>query len=354
VEVFWSLAVFPRAIVRLKAEKRVLGIYHFQEHAGFLGDMMEFLAILNVLRVQNRLKTVDLCYIDDPTNPNRPVSRERVETSPEFKQMMLELRALLPSIGAELHFDSDVAFEAFFRTHYRRYVCWPQYGFLHSWPSHVNYSRISERGLAFPNTHTPLNHYFDTHGTLPKLTCPPVHLKWARDFVRRHVSPAVPVAAQIRFNAESPARNTDLAAWKEFFRRMEARSELKFILLCLREEIVPELRSLKNIIYSKDHASGLLQDLALIQVSHLSIFPDAGFATYPWFCGLPSIYFAKQKYDFAQRRMQDETGTGLRFLSSFQRRRLGDCTADAMEKEFWSLWNDLDSAGWKNPYWTED
>jgi hypothetical protein len=214
----------------------------------------------------------------------------------------------------------------------------------------VNYTRISERGLAFPNTYAPLNRFFDAHGFLPKLSCPPKILDWARDFMRQNVSPAVPVAAQIRFNPESPYRNTDMGAWKEFFRRMEGCSDVKFLLLCRREEIVPELRSLKNIIYSKDHNSGVVQDLALMQVSHFSMFPDAGFVTYPWFCGLPSLYFGKQKYEFAQRRMQDEAGTGPRFLSRFQRIRWGDYTADTLEKEFWSLWNDLAAAGWKNPY----
>lgn len=353
-EAFWSLSVFPRTLVRFKGEKRILGIYHFQEHAAYLGDMMEFLAILNVLREENALNKVDLCYIDDPSNPNRPVSRDRVESTPEFKEMMLSLRALLPSTGAVLQFDSDAAFETFFRKHYREYVCWPKYTFLHSWPSHVNYTRISDRGLAFPNTYAPLNRFFDARGYLPKLTCPPTLLEWARGFVREHVSPAVPVAAQIRFNADSPYRNTEIGPWKEFFVRMQARSDIKFIVICRREEIAPELRTLKNIIYAKDHGSTVLQDLALVQVSHLSMFPDSGFCTYPWFCGLPSLYFGKRKLEFAQRRMQDEAGTGLRFLSPFQRRKWGEYTAETLEDEFWTLWNDLASAGWKNPYARHD
>jgi hypothetical protein len=352
-EAFLSLSVLPRAVARWNGEKRVLGIFHFQEHAAFLGDMMEFLAILNVLRVESGFDKVDLCYVDDPSNPNRPVSRDRLESSPEFKETMLALRALLPSTGAVYQFDSDPAFERFFRAHYRRYVCWPRYGYFHSWPSRVDYSRLSDRGLAFPNTYIPLVRFFDARGTLPMLTCPPALLEWARNFVQQHVSPAVPVAVQIRINADSPRRNTDIDAWKEFFRRMEARSDIKFILLCRREEIVPELRSLRNIIYSKDHAADALHDLALIQVSHLSMFPDAGFATFPWFCGLPSIFFGKQKHEFAQRRMLDEDGKGLRFLSPFQRRQFGEYTADTLEAAFWSLWNDLAAAGWQNPYRVE-
>src|SRR6266850_8037799 len=84
-DALWSLAVFPRMLVRLSSEKRILGIYHFQEHAGFLGDMVEFLAVLNVLRVENGLAKFYLCYIDDPTNPNRPTRRHRLEMSADFK-----------------------------------------------------------------------------------------------------------------------------------------------------------------------------------------------------------------------------------------------------------------------------
>ena len=342
--------VFSRAAVRAFEKRRVLGIYHFQEHAGFLGDMMEYLAILNVLRVQHRLEKIDLCYIDDPSNPNRPVSRARLESSPDFKRMLLELKALLPHVGAVLHFDSDAGFERFFRAHYRRYVCWPQYGYLHTWPSSANYGRISPRGMPFPNTYAPLDHYFEKFGALPKLTCPPEALNWARAFVRQHVAPALPVAAQIRFNRDSPRRNTDIEAWSGFFRRMSARADIKFVLLCLKDEIVPELRALSNVVYAKDHGSGILEDLALIQVSHLSLFPDAGFATYPWFTGLPTIFLGKQKHLFPQRRMRDEDGQGLRFLSPHQRRRFGEYDAGTLEAEFWSLWNDLAAANWRNPY----
>ena len=346
----WSLAVFPRMLLRLKSERRILGIYHFQEHAGFLGDMVEFLAVLNVLRVENGLAKVDLCYIDDPTNPNRPISRDRLETSADFKPMMLELRTLLPSTGAVLQFDSDAGFEAFFRSHYHRYESWPQYGYLHSWPSHVDYGDVSSRGFAFPNVFAPLHRFFAANGWLPQLTCPPALLEWARSFIRQHVSPAVPVAAQIRFNPESPARNTDIEAWKAFFQAMEKRSEVKFIVVCRREEIVPELRSLTNVVYSKDHASSVLEDLALIQVSEFSMFPDAGFPAYPWFCGQPTLFFGKQLHEFPQRRLGDETGTRMPFLSPFQRRRFGPYTAATLEEEFWKLWNDLAAANWKNPH----
>jgi hypothetical protein len=327
-----------------------LGIYHFQEHAGYLGDMMEFMAVLNVIREENGLEKVDLCYVDDRSNPNRPISRERLESSPQFKAMMVSLRGLLPSLGAVFEFDSDSAFEMFFRTHYRKYVCWPQYSLLHSWPSKVNYARHSERGFAYPNTYAPIDVFFQVHGRLPFLSCPPRALEWARNFVTQHVSPAVPIAAQIRFNPESPYRNTDLAAWTEFFRRMQAHSAIKFVIVCRHEEIIPELRALPNTVYAKDHGSGILEDLALVQVSHFSMFPDSGFCTFPWFCGLPSLYFGKRKLDFAQRRMRDVDGNGLRFLSSLQRRIWGEYTVETLEKEFWALWKDLEAARWRNPH----
>jgi hypothetical protein len=312
--------------------------------------MMEFLAILNVLRVQNGLGKVDLCYIDDPANPNRPVTRARLESSPQLKDMMLSLRALLPSQGAVFQFDSDAAFEIFFRTHFRRYVCWPRYGFLHSWPSRVNYTRISDAGAPYPNTYAPLDRFYAVHGDLPKLTCPPAAMDWARHFIREYVSPAIPVAAQVRFNPDSQHRNTEIGPWKGFFERMQARSDIKFVVICRREEIVPELRSLKNVIYAKDHGSDVLQDLALVQASHFSMFPDSGFCTYPWFCGLPSLYFGKQKLEFPQLRMQDVRDEGLRFLSPYQRRIWGEYTAKTLEQAFWSLWKDLEAVRWKNPH----
>jgi len=252
--------------------------------------------------------------------------------------------------GTVLQFDSDAAFEAFFRSHYHRYESWPRYGHLHTWPSHVDYGDVSSRGFAFPNVFAPLHRFFAANGWLPQLTCPPPLLEWARSFIRQHVSPAVPVAAQIRFNPESPARNTDIEAWKAFFQAMEKRSEVKFIVVCRREEIVPELRSLTNVVYSKDHASSVLEDLALIQVSAFSMFPDAGFPAYPWFCGQPTLFFGKQLHEFPQRRLGDETGTRMPFLSPFQRRRFGPYTAATLEEEFWTLWNDLAAANWKNPH----
>jgi hypothetical protein len=346
----WPLSIFPRAVARSRLTKRVLGIYHFQEHAGFLGDMIEFLQILNILRVQHGLEKIDLCYIDDPSNPNRPISRQRVESSAAYKEMLLAVRAVLPGVGAVFQFDADAAFEKFFRSHTRQYVCWPEYHPLHSWPSLVDYTRISDRGFGYANTYAPIDRYFNDHGELPMLTCPPALLDWARAFFRENVAPAIPVALQVRFNPDSPLRNTKLDAWRGFLRRMEKRTDLKFIILSREEEILPELRSLKNVIYSKDHASGVLHDLALLQLSHVSMFPDAGLCTYPWFCGLPTIYFGVEKHEFPERRLQNEAGQGLRFLTPFQRRRFGDYTADTLESEFTALWRDLAAARWRNPY----
>jgi hypothetical protein len=332
-------------------EKRVLGIYHFQENAGYLGDMIDYYAILNVLRVEQGLSKVDLCYIDDPSNSNQPVSRKRLETIPGYKETMIELRALLPHQGAIFQFDSDIAFETFFHSHYKRYVTWPKYSRYHSWPSRIDYKEIPDNGFPYANTYFPLNRFFKNHGALPTISCPERLLAWAREFVNRQVFPAAPVTAQIRFNSDSPARNTDIGAWADFFRRMESREDIKFILISRREEIVPELRALKNVIYSKDHASGVLQDLALLQVSRLSMFSDAGFCTYPWFAGLPTILFGKQEHEFPRRRTQAHTGEGMRFVSSLQRRIFGEYSAHTLESEFWSLWNELDRMKWRHPYW---
>jgi len=348
-----ALRLIPRAIARARPERRVLGIYHLQEHAGHLGDMVDFLEILNVLRVQHGLQKIDLCYIDDPSNPNHPISRTRLEASPEYKAMMLELRALLPGIGAVHHFDSDADFERFFRSNFRRYVCWPRYGYFHTWPTAHNYFHISDRGYPFPNVFTPLDEFFASRGDLPKLACPPPLLEWARDFVREHVSPALPIVVQLRFNPDSPIRNTDAEAWTLFLQRMEGHPEFKFVVISRREEILPELRQLRNVVYSKDHADGLMNDLALLQVGHLSMFPDAGFVTFPWFVGLPTIFLAKERHEFPHRRINDKRG-GLRFLSRFQRRRYGAYSTDTLEQEFRSLCSDLAAAGWRNPYMHSD
>ena len=345
-----ALSVLPRAIVRSAPKKRVLGIYHLQEHAGYLGDMVDFLQILNVLRVQHGLEKTDLCYVDDPRNPNQPISRARLEASTEYKSMMLELRAVLPAVDAVHHFGSDEEFERFFRANFRRYVAWPRYPYFHTWPSAHNYHHISERGYPFPNVYTPLDEYFAKRGPLPALTCPPEYLQWAREFLRLHISPALPVALQIRFNPDSPMRNTDLGAWTAFLHRMQRRPEIKFLILCRREEIVPELREFSNVVYSKDYASGVLNDLALLQVCHLSLMPDSGFVNFPWFTGLPTIYFGKQLYEFPERRLKNEHGQGLRFLTRFQRRRIGPYDAETLQREFDSLCNDLRAINWRNPY----
>src|SRR4051812_8729140 len=86
-----STVISTRSLKRFHVRKRVLGIYHFQEHAGFLGDMVEFLAVLNILKAERGAEKVDLCHIDDAKNPNRPVSRGRVDSSPAFKEMMVQL-----------------------------------------------------------------------------------------------------------------------------------------------------------------------------------------------------------------------------------------------------------------------
>ena len=348
---FLVFAAAPGAVVRRKAEKRILGICHFREQAFFLGDMMEFLEILNVLREEHGVDKIDVCYVDDESNPNQPISLRRYQELPGYKGMAMSLRALLPSLGSVFWFDSDILFESFFRSMRRHYIPWPKFSSFHSWPSRMNYNRIPEDGTVYPNVYAPLYDFFGKHGRLPVLTCPPEDLRWARRLMEEHVKPAVPIAVQVRFNPDSSYRDSNTPIWTEFLRSMEPRSDVKFMVVCRKEEIVPEWRAFKNVLFAKDFGSTVLQDLAVIQTAYFSMFPSGGFATFPWFCGTPSVVIGEEHHAFALKRSGLKTQKDRHpFMTPFQRMRWGPYTADTILEEFDSLWGDLEKSKWENPY----
>ena len=264
-----------------KPDRRILGVWDFYMRGGGFGDMMTFVEILGVLRHRYGLtgeRNVDVCFIDDAShyNAKKPAFRKPIT----WKRQMMNLAHLSPYLGSVYYFKSDAEFRRFYTSNRGRY---------YRWPVSVSLSQPS-------NVHV-VSEFKRKTGRIPGFVLPPETINDVYSLYEREVFPAMPVIINIRRNTRNTERNTDIAEISRFIRHFEGDREYKFIIICMKEEIPPELRKLRNVIFSKDHFSSMEHDLAFIYTSYISMFPSSGMANFAWFSDVPMINFGRHVND---------------------------------------------------------
>lgn len=350
------LLVVPRTAVRISMKKRVLGIFHYQEVGYGLGDMVNFLQTLNVLRHEHKLEKIDICYVDDPKRIF-PAPKPALYTGLHIKRNMLSLHSVLPHVGSVFYFDSNAQFERFFRGNYHRYVAWPPYPRYYSWPGRVNMVNFKKINKYSPGKYSEVARFHRLHGHFPHLSCKREIIEWAMGFVREKASasgggPCLPVVSQLRYIPSRPERNTDIDVSAEFFEHYSSNKRFKFIIIGTKEEVIPSFRRFPNVVFAKDFGTSLEQDFALIQTAHLGIFQDSGAVVFALFTGIPNIRHGILPYN-----PHMETYHCIKFyenypwLNKYQKMFWGHRDAKFLIAEFDKLVEELDKDKWKNPVW---
>jgi hypothetical protein len=71
-------------------------------------------------------------------------------------------------------------------------------------------------------------------------------------------------------------RNSNIESWIEFFNYCREKFPVKFIVICAINEVDPRLRSLPNVVITKDYGTTAEQDLALIDSSAMYLATNSG------------------------------------------------------------------------------
>lgn len=273
--------------------KKILGIWDFNQILSRMGDFMSFLEMLSVLRLEFNLpitkRNIDICFIEDSSHYNR--KQLRYSKTYQFKKTVKSLVITSPFVDSVFIFRSNKEFERFYQQNRRRYIRWPP---VVSGTRFRDY-RIVER-------------FYKKKGYIPKLTLPIEILSNIYNFYKSRVYPSLPIVLNIRKNSRCTDKNSNVIELRKFLKKYENNKSYKFIVVCNKTEIPEEFRGLKNVLFSKDYFDSVEYDLAFIETSYLGIFPNSGMPCFALFSKVPFIEYNLKggyhdKYDFPKRRL---------------------------------------------------
>lgn len=358
--VYWPLRSFARFIVwaipslgrlvtpRATQGRRILVVYDTSSQPFSIGDLLIFQEASLVLCDTHQVDVVDFAIVFDPKNPasSDPVFAGTVTE----ENVMYHLASLLPiaqvnpRLGSIFVFDSHAHLQRHITDNADRYHVWPS-----GW-------KVATREYLSPTIFNDLLYaHYERHGSIPQLSCRPFLRTWAERFYSEHVRPQVPVTVNIRNNKLWHLnRNSQIDCWVQFFQHCESRFPVKFVLICAYSEIDIRLRGCTNVIFAKDHHTGVEQDMALIHSSAMHMGAGSGPATMAWFNSKPYLmvnttYQAGEFFERPGMIVQEESRI-QRFWFAGPNQRIANEkeSAELLIREFALLWEGIDKEVWRS------
>lgn len=261
------------------AGKRLISIIDYSVQPYNIGDLIIYqfgsMMMARILGVER----IDFCFISDPesppTDPNigRLISREN-----RYYNLfsIIPTIQLNPQLGAMYVLDSHAELDRFLAQNEEKYLYWP------------TLRQLRSQEYMFYSTFRMAREFHDRFGALPSLLFNDDLTAWARHVFSSRVYPALPVTVNLRNNPHfHHHRNSDIAAWLEFFQACHGRYDVKFIITCGIAEIDDRLRTCPNVIFAKDLHTNIVQDLALIHYAAFHMGSPSGPAALPVFEAKP-------------------------------------------------------------------
>jgi hypothetical protein len=173
---------------------------------------------------------------------------------------------------------------------------------------------------------------------------------WARSFMVEKVRPRLPVVVHIRNDRVSSwdsilEHNAQLDCWLEFFSFCEGKYNVKFVVICGKDEVDPRFRGLPNVIIAKDSCTTVEQELALIQVSLMFMGGRSGISQMATFNDIPYIIL-----NYSPGAETICTGSGFAFATPLQRLIWERETTELLIAEFTKLFSRIDTDKWEQEF----
>ncbi|MBP7690304.1 MAG: glycosyltransferase [Anaerolineales bacterium] len=226
---------------------------------------------------------------------------------------------------------------AWVQTNAQRYVCWPALEALEQ-PRYLYYEIIQGAQA-----------YFQRHGHPPQLSMPASLLEWAAQFLKQHAGPRRAVTVNLRRNTRfHQYRNAQPEAWLAFFQQCARQYPVTFLLLGEAHEIDERFRDLPNVVVTKDHATTVDQDFALIQLAHFHMGSASGPIAFAFFRPTPYLIVNAQDVlphlALYQGALTTDEEWGLKFAFAFAQQRLSTEpeTAPFLMAQFEAMWAAVD------------
>lgn len=247
---------------------KLLLVYDFSSQPFSVGDILSFHEMSLCLCKGRGYKWVDFVFTYNPKQPVQKVSAFSHITPNNF---MLYLPKLIPVGNANLLVKSVQTM-----TH-DQFNGMPKEGY-DVWPPKLGAE------YQFYNIMAHVLKHFETYGEVPLMSCKPDVLKWANGFCKDYIS------VQLRRNPYNSRRDSKFVAWRDFFK---SQPNERFVVICEKSEIDERLR-LPNVIFSKDHNTSVLEDLALVQCSRFHMGATSGPCVMAMFSDKPYVLYNSQ------------------------------------------------------------
>ena len=325
-----------------KPRKVILGVWDYKVIPWSVGDFLEFMETLSVLKLKHGADKVDVCVVCDCENPAGNRDYKNINSS-NFRYYLFKLLPIIstsPYLGSVFQFDSRSEFYAFLNQNINKYEIYPP----------INQQLKETFNFYGGATYKEVQDFYREHGFIPYLTIDDYHLSWAYNLYKTKAKGLLPVAVSLRWHPHATIhRNAERDVWLGFFDLCKsAFPDVVFIVIGTREEVFDELRHRSNVIIAKDYGSTMLDDFALIRTSLLYMGMESGVAAIAIFSDVPYLLFGREKA--ARKAMKLELGSTYEFATEYQKffyEASFIVTPDTLLEEFSKLYNQLDIAKWQ-------
>ena len=326
-----------------KKTKRLLGIWDFKSLPWSIGDPLTFIQTLNCLRIGHDAEETDICIIYDSKFPvgNRfSLERDNINSAnaEDFMIEFLPIFHTCEKLGAIFQFNSRSEFLSFIKNYaLKRYqITFPSIG------NHLGecYNLLGGNNLK------EIQQFYKKYQYIPSLRIAKEDINCAYDFYNKNMPVnSIPISVSLKLTMHSKERNADPEIWSQFF-RLSAKifPEIKFIIVGLREEIIPDMKSIGNVLFAKEYGSTLTEDFALIRTSLMYMGTTSGIANIAIHSELPYLIFRFCNY----KRIGILYGEQFCFSNPYQRIFPNNIniTAEFLLEKFQQLYLKLDNNQW--------
>jgi len=327
-----GLRIGNRRVIEL--ERRILAVWDFRDVPFTIGELLYHQEVSLILREVHQVERIDLALLLDRERPARFDQGLDPGNAHYYFSKLLPAAFVNPHLGALLVFDSAQALDAYIADNRNRY---------HVFPPYVDRNRRKIKG--YEHYFNFVQEFYRERGYIPRLSCRPAMVAWARRFLAERVRPRFPVSLQLRNNTLFPERNAKLDEWLEFVSFCESRFPVTFVLIGDQEEIDPRFRHRPNALVAKDYGTTVEQDLALIEASMLHMGNASGPSMFAIFRDAPYLI-----YRFRVEHEEMEWGSDAPWATPLQKLVWESETHERIKADFSEIWSQLRTDAWAEDF----
>ncbi|MDY6833852.1 MAG: hypothetical protein SVY53_03510 [Chloroflexota bacterium] len=276
---------------------RVIGVWDTQVMPPSIGGVLILAAELHALTMIYDLDIMGVCFVGQPSNVlsvSATVVNDntltRLDRESCRNSMLISMLLNIQGI--------DNCYVAWTLNQVHDYVSSRQMPCL-TWPGLDVLTECGSIAHQYSTTIF-LQRFHAEYGSIPLLSVKEGPMRWALEFIEKHVAPYIPVVVHLKNDGcHSHCSNANFDEWLAFFKASALRHKIKFLIIG-NEEIDDRIRTLNNVLVTRDLKSNLVGELALIQVSAAFMGMSSGPCNMAILGAVPYVIYKNPDHDYDQ------------------------------------------------------